>query len=240
MINYFDNKVLFKLNEPFKNDTDFELFIEYIKLCYGETICHSYEKNFGTILIRFLFGSIKKKVLEQKVFNFLQYSMQSHEILDDDIHSGYHKYEHVFMIKRIRGDSCSDLIKSSRNNFHSLIYDNFLLVELTKESNPNSLSIQNENYEAFETASLLVKITSNNFNEDYLNRNFKVENCMYWQLPFDMDNSPFVIVRFLNTSFKIEFIVKYSKIKNKEYIAENNFNLNLLNDHLSKIDNGDR
>jgi hypothetical protein len=114
------------------------------------------------------------------------------------------------------------------------------LVELTKEYNPNSLSIQNENYEAFETASLLVKITSNNFNEDYLNRNFKVENCMYWQLPFDMDNSPFVIVRFLNTSFKIEFIVKYSKIKNKEYIAENNFNLNLLNDHLSKIDNGDR
>jgi hypothetical protein len=238
MINYFDNKVLFKLNEPFKNDTDFELFIEYIKLCYGETICHSYEKNFGTILIRFLFGTTKKKILEQKFFNFLQYSMQSHEVLDNDVHSGYHKFKNVLMIKRIRGDFCFDLIQSSRINHYSRIYDNLLLVEFAKESIPNRLSIQNENYEAFETASILVKITSNNFNEDYLNRNFKDENLMYWQLPFDMDNSPFVIVRFLNINFKIQFILKYSKIKNKEYIAENNLNLNLLNDYLSKIDNG--
>ena len=91
-------------------------------------------------------------------------------------------------------------------------------------------------HQAFETSAVLVKLKdSKDFNEKYLNQNFKEPNFMYWQLPFGMDNSPFVIVKFLNFDFKFNFLLKYSKMEDKEYFIENIFNYELINQILNKL-----
>jgi hypothetical protein len=252
---YFDNTVYFEINKDLR-ESDKNQMISYFQSEKssggGEIIQYKFDKTINSLEIVFREGACKREILKRKFFKFKSYEINACEspALEDE-NSKYNKYENVLLISNIDDEKkvdeyLSNLVQNRNviKKVKSIIHENLTFVQFNDEIDIEEVKkrfnlrktfekkvIQIS--EAFETFSVLVKIDSKYLNENYLNSRFKLENFMYWQLPFEMNNSPFLIVKFSDIDFKFDFLLKYSKIEDKEYLIENNFNFNLLNEYLN-------
>lgn len=94
-------------------------------------------------------------------------------------------------------------------------------------------------YECFETGSVFIKFNSKNFINnfqfhEYLNNNFNINNVSCWQTPFDLNNSPFFIIKFNDLISKGQFFDKHEN--QKIFFIENNYNVYFLNQYLQEYE----
>ena len=255
---YFDNTVYFEINKDLR-ETDKNQMILYFQSKNnsggGEILQYTFDETINSLEIIFRDGASKAEILKRKFFKFKSFDIKACEPpAVQNQNSTFHKFENVLLVSNINRvedennvDEYLKYLVQNRNvikKVKSIVHENltffqfnyeFNFEEVKKRFNLNQNKGKNEIsiYEAYETQSVLVKINSKNFNENYFNSKFKFKNFMYWQLPFGMDDSPFVILKFLDIDFKFDFLLKYSKIDKKEYFIENCFNYNLLNDFLN-------
>ena len=168
----------------------------------------------------------------------------------------FEKYGNVLLFENIKADEIRELegyFKSPMENrkllktIQSILHDNVVFLKFDGDLNfdnvkkrlINRSNLKNKLFlinEAFETLSVVVKLDRKKFNEIYLNEKFKQENRMYWHIPFELHNSPFVIVKFSDIEYKFDFLLKYSEIEKKEFLIENIFNVEIFNKYLNKYD----
>ena len=225
----------------------------------NQIILDEYDYKTNTLALTFAKGSNKFKILDRKNFVFKHYEIEAFEsktiqnnlkekydniLITENIELDYSQSGLDFYMKLLIGKTATMMLKKVK----SIIDENLLIFQFEQDIVFNQVK---ENlkyyptlnykvikiYEAFETMSVLVKFNSFKFfNEEYLNEKFKLKGFMYWQVPFSMNNSPFVIVKFLDMDFKFDFLLNYSKISEKDYFIENIFNDELINDYLKKFE----
>ena len=244
MLNDYFNSTLNVEIKPDLNVQDYKLIVSYFESKElsggGKIIDHCFDEIINRMEINFLSGMAKEEVLKRKCFNFMNYELKVGSMPVNI----YEKFEHVLLVDVTNNNS--NLLKNLFDNrslkkcIKSILFDGIFILQFESDIDLNCVKNQliNERiYEAFETEAVLVKLNKNNFNEDYLNKHFKVKNNMYWQLPFGMNDSPFVIVKFLDLDFKYNFLLDYSNIEDKEFFIENNFNCEFLNYYLNNLVN---
>jgi hypothetical protein len=200
-----------------------------------------------------MMGSTKYQILKHKIFKYKDYVIEAFES-EKPTHY-FEKYENVILFDNIKTNEINELETHFQNSIEnrkllktvqSIICDNLVFLKVDGDLNfdkfkkrlENRLSLNKLYYihEAFETLSIMVKLDRKKLNEIYLNENFKQKSQMYWQVPFELHDSPFVIVKFSNIEFKFEFLVKYSEKEKKEFLIENIFNVDILNEYLNKFE----
>ncbi len=83
---------------------------------------------------------------------------------------------------------------------------NFEVIKKNLEKKPTFRNKSIKIYEAFETNSILVKLNCRNENQiDYLNSYFQPLNGSVWQIPFNLADSPCIIVKFADNLSKKSF-----------------------------------
>jgi hypothetical protein len=237
---------------------DLVFFFLSKKESYEYQIIHDeYNIETNTLSLNFVKGSTKQEILKRKTFTFKHYTIEAFE--PNKTEYKFVKYENMLLTENIDFNHNQDgldlylnlifqnKMKPITKKLQSIIDDNLLLFQFQDDFNFDEIKKNLINYptlnnkfvkihQAFETYSIIVNLKdSKNFNENYFNQNFKEPKFMYWQLPFNMHNSPFVIVKFLNFDYKFNFLSKYSKIEDKEYLIENIFNNELVNQILNKL-----
>jgi hypothetical protein len=255
-----DNRVFFKLNQMLARDDyrDLVFFFLSKKESYEYQIIHDeYNIEANTLSLNFVKGSTKQEILKRKTFTFKNYTIEAFE--PNETECKFVMYENMLLTENIDFNHNQDELnlylnlifqnkmKPITKKLQSVIDDNLLLFQFQDDFNFDEIKKNLIHYptlnnkfvkihQAFETYSIIANLKdSKNFNENYFNQNFKEPKFMYWQLPFNMHNSPFVIVKFLNFDYKFNFLLKYSKIEDKEYLIENIFNYELVNQILNKL-----
>ena len=249
--NFIDNTLHLSINKSL-NNKDYKVIISHFESIGGPLIKHKYKKDDKILELIFLEGAKKQKILKKKVFNINYYTLEASEInRKRNLNKHLEKFNNLLIIENIDFNEDNKKLRSQLDfvfenkgfskKVQSIINNNLVFFKFDDFIDENNYFHDNQAlngkeikiHEAFETSSILVKLDSSRFNEKYLNEKFKLNDLMYWQVPFKMDNSPFVIVKFLNIDYKYKFLMNYSQTVNKEYLIENIFNWALLNDYLS-------
>ena len=197
-------------------------------------------------------GSSKQTILKHKKFKYKSYEIEAFEYDNKN----YEKYENVVLISNVK---CNENKNAAEGYFRfladnreitktiqSIVHENLVFLKfdtdyhfnILKKRLASSPKLNNsviEIHEAYETLSVLVKLDQLYFNEIYLNEKFKIQGQMYWHVPFELYNSPFIILKFSDIDVKFDFLVEYSKIEEKEFLIENIFNVDLINEYLNKL-----